>query len=157
MPFVSCPLERNSIDLAQARRYMESYADHQIALASLRFDALGQLIRDEAGKIVVGPMLPFPLQGDSVALGPFDSLGARLIAFIDHELEILRNRDWKLVAPLEDRLWQFFQLLDTRRVILGNRTLAERRQDHYLKHADDKPDQYLALDGRLSAVLDWEG
>jgi hypothetical protein len=151
------PLEYDHISLVEARRYLESYADHQIALAGLKFSALGQLVKDEAGDLAVGSMFESPMYADSRPFGPFETLGDRLTAFIDWELEKLRKRDWLVRMDWDDQFDVFLTLLDKRRIIKGNLVLAERREDHYLKHADDKPDQFIALDGRLSAVLDWEG
>jgi hypothetical protein len=154
-----CPLHENVVDIQTARRYMESYADHQIALAGLSFGSIGQLTGEGGKNFVVGPMYGFPMQPDSRAMGPFTTLLDRLTAFAGSGLASFSDRDWSLAAPWDasSPLHPYLALLDRKRLFQTFSVFGEKRTDHYLKRADDKPDQYFAMDGKLSAVLDWEG
>lgn len=154
-----CPLESDRMPLTEVRSYLESYADHQIALAGLSFDRIGQVTNADDKDGAVGPMYEFPLYASSRAIGPFKTLRDRLVAFCDMKLKALSERNWELATSWDTSspLRCYLGLLDKRRLFLGTVTFAEKRTRHYLKHADDKVDQYFALNGRLSAVLDWEG
>jgi hypothetical protein len=61
-------------DLDEARDFMSSFADHMIGISNLPFKGVGQLTRNQSGKVEVGPMAQQATSPTPWRLGPCGSL-----------------------------------------------------------------------------------
>ena len=138
-------------DLIEARLFMGSYADHQIAISNLPFEGIGQLVRSKDGKVEVGPMgqQAIQLPGPPWTIGPCETLQEALFGYWDKQIDALRSRG-------QLRLRSYLSHLDKKRLLQSYGPLSQRPEITYIKHADEGIFQYFWQEGRLSAVLDWE-
>jgi hypothetical protein len=142
-------VDEGLINEAQARLYLEGYASHQISLSSIKFDQIGQLLKGPDGNVTIVPMFNYQnrLQQSS---GPFSTYKDYIIDLWTQEISL------RLKYEPKD-LISYLVYLDRKRIIQGCKDFEGSPGLFFLKHADDKSDQYFALDGQLSAVLDWQG
>ena len=84
-----------------------------------------------------------------VAWGPFTSLALA-------KIEIWEQSVRAAIALGSSRLREYLTVLDRKRLLLSHPVINAERGQFYLAHPDSHAAQYLALDGKLSAVLDWE-
>jgi hypothetical protein len=138
-------------DLAEARLFMGSYADHQIAISNLPFEGIGQLVRAENGQFRVGSMgqQAIQLPGPPWMIGPCEDLQAALFQYWDKQIEAAKRR-----GQLNIR--SYLSHLDKKRLLGAYGPLTQNPGSTYITHADDQIFQYFWQEGRLSAVLDWE-
>jgi hypothetical protein len=138
-------------DLAAARMFMASYADHQIAISNMPFQGIGQLARSESGSIAVGPMAQQAIQlpGPPWMIGPCKRLQDALFEYWDHQMNAARARG-------HNNLRSYLSHLDKKRLLRSFGPLTKFPQTTYIKHADEASFQYFVDRGRLSAILDWE-
>jgi len=138
-------------DLAEARLFMGSYADHQIAISNIPFEGIGQLVRSKEGRFEVGPMgqQAIQLPGSPWMLGPCETLQEALFGYWDKQVDAARKRR-------RPRLQAYLAHLDKKRLLRSYGPLSKTARITYIKHADEAMFQYFRQDGRLSAVLDWE-
>jgi hypothetical protein len=138
-------------DLAEARLFMGSYADHQIDISNIPFEGIGQLVRSKEGKIEVGPMgqQAIQLPGPPWMIGPCETLQEALFGYWDKQMEASRKRG-------QLRLRAYLSHLDKKRLLRSFGPLSKSATGTYINHADEGMFQFFRQDGRLSAVLDWE-
>lgn len=138
-------------DLNEARIFIASYADHQIAISNLRFENIGQLVRDQDGKVKVRPMCQQAIQlpGPPWMIGPHQVLQEALFGYWDKQVEAARTRGHL-------NLRSYLTHLDKKRILRSYGQLSREPKATYIKHADEAMFQYLWQDGSLTAVLDWE-
>jgi len=138
-------------DLAEARLFMGSYADHQIAISNIPFEGIGQLVRSKEGKFEVGPMgqQAIQLPGPPWMIGPCETLQEALFGYWDKQMETSRKRGHL-------RLRAYLSHMDKKRLLRSFGPLSNSATGTYINHADEGMQQFFRQDGRLSAVLDWE-
>jgi len=138
-------------DLAEARLFIGSYADHQIAISNIPFEGIGQLVHSKEGKFEVGPMgqQAIQLPGPSWLIGPCETLQEALFGYWDKQVEASRKRG-------KPRLQAYLSHLDKKRLLRSYGSLSKDPKITYINHADEGMFQFFRQDGRLSAVLDWE-
>jgi len=56
----------------------------------------------------------------------------------------------------DDPMTAFLVHLWLRKLVEGEKALAIKQSDHYIKHADDKGDQFLTENDRILVMVDWE-
>ena len=137
-------------DLAEARLFMGSYADHQIAISNIPFEGVGQLVRSEEGKFEVGPMgqQAIQLPGPPWMIGPCGTLQQALFGYWDKQVDAAKTRG-------RPRLQAYLSHLDKKRLLRSYGPLSKDTMT-YINHAYEAMFQFFRQDGRLSAVLDWE-
>jgi hypothetical protein len=136
-------------DLDEARDFMSSFADHMIGISNLPFKSVGQLTRNQSGKVEVGPMAQQATSPGPWRLGPCESLQEALFGYWDEQFAA-SNKTGRA------RLRCYLSLLDKKRLIRSFGPLDKDPDTTYIKHPDEAIMQYFADKGRLSAVLDWE-
>ena len=138
-------------DQTEARIFMASYAAHQVAISSIQFQNVGQLVRQEDGTVIVGPLNQQAIQlpGPPWSIGPHQSLQTALFEYWDKQMESARKRG-------QLRLRGYLSHLDKKRLLRSYGPLSQHPGTTYIKHADEAMFQYFWQEGRLSAVLDWE-
>lgn len=136
-------------DLGEARVFMASYAAHQIAISKIKFNKIGQLVRQDDGKFTVGPLNQQAIQlpGLPWSIGPCQDLQTVLFAYWDKQMESARQRN-------QLSLRAYLTHLDKKRLLQSYGPLSQEPESTYIKHADEGMFQYLWQEGRLSAVLD---
>jgi hypothetical protein len=136
-------------DVDEAREFMASFADHMIGISNLPFKGVGQLTRNQSGKVVVGPMAQQATSPGPWRLGPCGSLQEALFGYWEEQFAA-SNKTGRA------RLRCYLSLLDKKRLIRSFGPLVKDPDTTYIKHPDEAIMQYFADKGRLSAVLDWE-
>lgn len=147
---VDAPLHSGVIDHHRALIYLEGYAAHQIALANISYDQIGQLVRKPDGVVHVTEMFNYRNTQLDQMLGPFSSYKEYLLGTW---LQDLSRTVKKMANPLH---W-YLVYLDKKRLVEASKVLIGERGPFFLKHPDDKLDQYFVKEGRMSALLDWQG
>ena len=137
--------------------FIDSYARFQIKLSDLRFDRIGSLSPDISATdgARVGPLIShfgFNRPEPPYFLGPFRTNRERYLAHIDLVLKLTESG----VHMQDDPVYAYLAHLYMRDMVLGIEELAKEETEFYVKHADDKADQCLAIDDEITAVVDWE-
>jgi hypothetical protein len=147
-PLFDAPLQNGLIDDGGARKYMEGYADHQIALSKISFDKIGQLSRAPDGKIIVVPMYNVGYS-DHHTSGPFAT-------YLDYVVDLWYQSIGGHRGEIRS-LQRYLVYLDRKRIVEGCKDFGGPPGEFYIKHADDGAGQNFAHHGELSAILDWQG
>lgn len=152
------PLSIGEKSISQVTAFITDLACFQAHLSEITFDSIGSLHPSSNGEgSHVGPLLTFNAFNRSKPpyfFGPFKTNGARYVAHLDVLLSLIENGS--LFG--EDPTTAFLVYLWTMKLVVeGNESLAIEHTQHYIKHADDKGDQFLAdEDDYIVALIDWE-
>lgn len=138
-------------DLNEAREFVSSYADQQIAISRLRFNGIGQLVREESGEVKVAGMCQHAIQlpGPPWMIGPCQTLQEMLFSYWEQQVKYADLR-----GPLGLRVYLSF--LDRKRILSSHGPLSADSEHTYVNHADEGIYQFFIDKGVLSGVLDWE-
>jgi hypothetical protein len=153
---VPLTLEDKSVEAVQT--FITDYAAHAIALSKLPFSAIGSLTSRRAGIDVqpyLGPLISsryFNSIKLPYFLGPFRTNKDRYVSHCDIILDNI-GKDGCYDENAEDACLMYLWVKD---LIDECGEMKREEQDCYVKHADEKCDQFMTIDDHLKAVIDWE-
>lgn len=139
------------------KTFIDAYARFQISLSHLPFNRIGSLApsNSDASSPHVGPLIShfgFNRPEPPYFFGPFKTNRERYLTHIDLVLELIEAG----VHMQDDPVYAYLAHLHLRDVVVDLEELAQEETEFYVKHADDKADQCLAVDDEITAVIDWE-
>ncbi|WWD18192.1 hypothetical protein CI109_102641 [Kwoniella shandongensis] len=158
----AAPLTTGTIIEELASRLINDMARHHQAISRIRIDpqqaGIGSLYQNHEGtpRYKIGPftvasimMIPDP----PYFFGPFKTNKERYLRRIDMSLHWIMHDSFLLLDPVG----KFLSLLEVWDLVEGNEELGKEETEVYIKHGDDKNDQYmLREDGSLVGLIDWE-
>jgi hypothetical protein len=140
----------------QVKTFLSDFATYIISLKTLTFNAIGSLTRNNpSNQLLIGPLCTyrgFNLTHAPHFLGPFKSNKERYLSHCDVLLDAI-GRDGCFEDDAEVAC---LVLLWVKELVMGCEEFARVDNEFYIKHADDKGDQFLTVDDRIQAVIDWE-
>ena len=137
--------------------FIDDFAKFQISLSQLTFDAIGSLYPDplDNTRSVVGPLIShddFNLPESPYFLGPFKTNRERYLAHIDLTLDLTARGVIRQFHPLLTYLGHLY----IRDLVCEVEEFGIEETEFYVRHADFKADQCVAVDNSLVGVFDWE-
>lgn len=154
------PLTEDTIADDIARTFITDMARHHQLLSSipLKVQGIGSLWPNEAqsdppqlGPLIQGSFLMTP--DPPYFLGPFKTNKERYLTKIDLAMDYIRQG----CSLRADPVGYLLAHLEMRDLVEGNEEMGREETEFFIKHADDKNDQYmLTEDGHIVGVLDWE-
>ncbi|KAK8865629.1 hypothetical protein IAR55_000774 [Kwoniella newhampshirensis] len=142
------------------RTFITDLAQHHQALSRIRLNVkgIGSLMpgQDPNGTPVLGPLVQGSLMmtpEPPYFCGPFMTNKERYLVHVDLALKYIHQQCILLRYPVAT----FLAYLEMRELIEENEEMGREETEFFIKHADDKNDQYMLRDdGHLVGVLDWE-
>lgn len=131
------------------------HAKISLQLSSIRFDKMGSLDFDATGGIEVGPFIPAHPFNSPVAPhfgGPFRNVRDCFLWQIDNVLSLIKRGQIARRSPL----LAYLAHLEARSLVAGCAEMAETQSAFYVQHPDSGGRNVMALDGRITALVDWE-
>jgi hypothetical protein len=139
------------------QKFIVDYATHKVQSLKADFDSSGSLLpavkENESGDTYVGPFISlhaFNRPDPPYWYGPFISVRERYLTQIDYHLEHFDD--------LHGSQSEFFLALLWVRELVANceEMKAKKGERFYLMHPDDNGSQNLTVDGKITAMLDWQ-
>ena len=148
-------LSEGYVDQKTMRNLIERYAHISVKMSSLTFDKMGSLTRDQDGKATVGPLIPFGKMNDPKVpyfSGPFDCMRDGYNWRIGLILESIKAGQIYRDAPL----LAYLIMLEVRSLINDCEEMSRKSSTFYIQHPDSGGRNFMASEGEITAVVDWE-
>lgn len=157
-PLGNAPLFYERAPASTVNSFIKDFARLQIAMSSTCFDqGIGSVYPsiDGLDRSIIGPFISvngFGKVDPPYFCGPFKTNRERYLEHIRIKMDLIENHDLSEDDPVTAYLAQ----LEARFLVEGSKELSRREYRFYIKHADDKGDQFLTEDNRIKSVIDWE-
>lgn len=135
--------------------FVTDFAEQQIAISTIPFSGIGSLYPSSNGiGITLGPMISnsFGKTEPPWFYGPFTTNRERYLTHIRVNLDLIENHD----LFDEDPVTAYLVQLEARSMVESCEELAREETEFFIKHADDKADQFLTKENRINSIIDWE-
>lgn len=147
--------EEHPITPEMKAQMIEGYADIAIKIAGLKFEAVGSFDVGPDQDIIIGACVQYINGGTKDASpygGPFKSMGAFHLFYIDNTLDLIARG----IVHRQRLLYAYLVYLEIRRLIVGHEPLWREPAEFYINHPDTHAGNLLLDGGSITGYIDWE-